>query len=76
LEIKYSISDDVNKILEDMKKQIRNHRIFISEKKKKKRKKKEKKKKKKRKKKEEEKSYIYKEKIRTKNKDKISNFKN
>ena len=48
LEIKYSISDDVNKILEDMKKQIRNHRIFISEKKKKKRKKKEKKKKKKR----------------------------
>jgi len=33
LEITYSISEDVNKILEHMKKQIRNRRIFIPEKK-------------------------------------------
>jgi len=31
-EIKYSISDDVDKILEDIKTQIRNRRIFIPEK--------------------------------------------
>jgi len=29
LEIRYSISEDVDEILEDMKKQIRNRRIFI-----------------------------------------------
>jgi len=40
LEIKYSILDDVNKILENIKKKIRNSRIFITGKKKKKKKKK------------------------------------
>jgi len=43
LEIKYSILDDIDKILKDMKKQIRNHKNFYSRKKKKKKKKKQKK---------------------------------
>ena len=59
LEIRYSISEDVDEILEDMKKQIRNRRIFIPGKNKEK---------------EEEISQISKGKNKNKNKDKSNNF--
>jgi len=59
LEIRYSISEDVDEILEDMKKQIRNRRIFIPGKNKEK---------------EEEISQISKGKNKNKNKDKGNNY--
>ena len=57
LEIRYSISEDVDKILENMKKQIRNRGIFILEKSKEK---------------EEDISHISKEKMRIKIKTKVT----